>query len=80
MSLFSPRDEHVENVLQCASEWIELARCKSSSKLGLNFVSERYCVVARRGGEQLKENDQSEMYVNSIRPIVVASLLELCEA
>ena len=44
---------------QCVCKWIESARCKSSSKLGLNFVSERHCVAVRRGGEQRKENVQS---------------------
>jgi hypothetical protein len=37
-------------------------------------VTESNCVAARRGGEQLEVNDQSETHVNSIRPTVVASL------
>jgi len=43
-------------------------------------VTESNCVAARRGGEQLEVNDQSVTQVNSIRPIVVASLLEDGEA
>ena len=43
-------------------------------------VTEGNCVAARRGGEQLEVNDQSVTQVNSIRQIVVASLLENGEA
>ncbi len=43
-------------------------------------VTESNCVAARRGGEQLEVNDQSVMQVNSIRRIVVASLLANGEA
>jgi hypothetical protein len=43
-------------------------------------VTESNCVAARRGGEQPEVNDQSVTQVNSIRPIVVASLLEAGEA
>ena len=42
--------------------------------LGLNIVTERNCVVARRGGEQREVNDQSVTQVNSIRPVALASL------
>ena len=49
-------------------------------EVGLNFVSERNCVVVRRGGEQREENDWSVTQVNSIRPVVVASLLARGEA
>jgi hypothetical protein len=37
-------------------------------------VTEGNCVAARRGGEQPEVNDQSVTQVNSIRPVVVASL------
>ena len=40
----------------------------------LRPVSESNCVVARRGGKQLEENDQSVTAVNSIRPGCLASL------
>ena len=43
-------------------------------------VTEGNCVAVRRGGEQPEVNDQSVTRVNSIRPIVVASLLEEGEA
>ncbi len=43
-------------------------------------VTESNCVAERRGGEQLEVNDQSVTQVNSIRQIVVASLLEEGEA
>ena len=48
--------------------------------LGLNIVTERNCVAMRRGGEQREVNDQSVTQVNSIRPVVVASLLGKGEA
>jgi hypothetical protein len=41
----------------------------------LRPVSEGNCVVARRGGKQPEENDQSVTFVNSIRPVCLASLL-----
>jgi hypothetical protein len=43
-------------------------------------VTKSNCVAARRGGEQLEVNDQSVTQVNSIRPAVVASLLDTGEA
>jgi hypothetical protein len=43
-------------------------------------VTEGNCVAARRGGEQPEVNDQSATQVNSIRPVVVASLLGNGEA
>ena len=46
----------------------------------LRPVSESNCVVVRRGGKQLEENDQSVTKVNSIRPFCLASLLATCEA
>jgi hypothetical protein len=62
--------------LQCACEGVELAGWKSLSVLDVSTVTERNCVAARRGGEHREVNDQSVTSVNSIRPIVVASLLE----
>src|ERR1700687_4177345 len=50
------------------------------ASVGLNIVTERNCVAARRGGEQREVNDQSVTQVNSIRPYVVASLLVNGEA
>ena len=61
---------------QCACEGVELAGWKSLSVLDVSTVTERNCVAARRGGEHREVNDQSVTSVNSIRPIVVASLLE----
>lgn len=46
----------------------------------LRPVSESNCVVARRGGKQLEENDQSVTFVNSIRPVCLASLPSYGEA
>jgi hypothetical protein len=43
-------------------------------------VTDGNCVAARRGGEQPEVNDQSVTQVNSIRPAVVASLLDNGEA
>ena len=45
------------------------------SKLGLRFVTESNCVLARGGGEQLEVNCWSVAIANSIRPDVVANLL-----
>jgi hypothetical protein len=61
---------------QCACEGVEFAGCKSLSVLDVSTVTERNCVAVRRGGEHWEVNDQSVTQVNSIRPIVVASLLE----
>ena len=61
---------------QCACEGVELAGWKSLSVLDVSTVTERNCVAARRGGEHREVNDQSVTSVNSIRPSVVASLLE----
>jgi hypothetical protein len=44
---------------QCACKCIESAGWKSLSKLGLNFVTESNCVLARGGGEQLEVNGWS---------------------
>ena len=46
----------------------------------LRPVSESHCVVVRRGGKQLEENDQSVTFVNSIRPGCLASLPSYGEA
>ena len=46
----------------------------------LRPVSEGNCVVARRGGKQGEENDQSVTLVNSIRPGCLASLPSYGEA
>ena len=46
----------------------------------LRPVSESNCVVVRRGGKQLEENDQSVTVVNSIRPGCLASLPSYGEA
>jgi len=46
----------------------------------LRPVTDSNCVAARRGGEQLKVNDQSVTQVNSIRPYCAASLLGNGEA
>jgi hypothetical protein len=43
-------------------------------------VADRNCVAARRGGEHREANGWSVTYVNSIRPVVVASLLGTGEA
>jgi hypothetical protein len=43
-------------------------------------VTQGNCVAERRGGEQPEVNDQSVTQVNSIRPAVVASLLDNGEA
>jgi len=43
-------------------------------------VTEGNCVAVRRGGEQPEVNDQPVTQVNSIRPVVVASLLGKGEA
>jgi len=45
-----------------------------------HLVTEGNCVAARRGGEQPEVNVQSVTQVNSIRPVVVASLLGNGEA
>jgi hypothetical protein len=45
-----------------------------------HHVTQSNCVAARRGGEQLAVNDQPVTHVNSIRPLVVASLLSYGEA
>jgi hypothetical protein len=44
------------------------------------FVAESNCVAARRGGEQLEANVSSVTTVNSIWPVVLASLLANGEA
>lgn len=49
-------------------------------RLGFDPVADRNCVVARRGGRHRKANGRSETQVNSIRPVVVASLLAKGEA
>ena len=43
-------------------------------------VADRNCVAARRGGEHREANGRSETKVNSIRPVVAASLLATGEA
>ena len=43
-------------------------------RLWFDPVVDRNCVAARRGGEHRKTNNQSATKVNSIRPVVVASL------
>src|SRR3990172_8595826 len=43
-------------------------------------VADRNCVAARRGGEHREANGRSVTQVNSIRPVVVASLLGNGEA
>jgi len=68
------------SLFQCACEGVEFAGCESLSVLDVSTVTERNCVAARRGGEHREVNDQSVTQVNSIRPIVVASLLEKGEA
>jgi hypothetical protein len=51
------------------------------ASVGLNIVTERNCVVARRGGEQREgERPVRRIMTNSIRPVVVASLLGNGEA
>jgi hypothetical protein len=40
----------------CACKCVKSIRCKSLSRLGLNFVTESNCVLARGGGEQLEVN------------------------
>ena len=48
---------------------------------GLSMVTESNCVIVRWGGEQLEVNCQSAtIYVNLIRPPVVASLPSTGEA
>ena len=40
----------------------------------LRPVAESHCVAARRGGKQLEQNDRSVTFVNSMRPVCLASL------
>jgi hypothetical protein len=49
-------------------------------RLRFDPVADRNCVAARRGGEHRKANVRSVTQVNSIRPIVVASLQAKGEA
>ena len=49
-------------------------------RLKFDPVANRNCVAARRGGEHRKVKDRSVTKVNSIRPFVVASLLDNGEA
>jgi len=76
----APFTNRLTSLFQCACEGVELAGCESLSVLDVSTVTERNCVAARRGGEHREVNDQSVTQVNSIRPIVVASLLEKGEA
>ena len=68
----------------CASAFVSVSNQQGESPcqgvLEFETVADRNCVAARRGGEHRKANGRSETQVNSIRPVVVASLLAKGEA
>ena len=55
-------------------QWSRISRVKVSAGMFWHSETEGNCFAARRGGEQLEVNAQSATQVNSIRPVVVASL------
>ena len=67
----------------CASAFVSVFCQKGVSPFQadvLRLVADRNCVAMRRGGEHRKANDQSQTFVNSIRPVDLASLLANGEA
>ena len=49
-------------------------------RLEFETVADRNCVAVKRGGEHREAKGRSETQVNSIRPVVAASLLDSGEA
>ena len=67
----------------CASAFVSVFCQKGVSPFQvdvLRLVADRNCVAVRRGGEHRKANDQSQTFVNSIRPVDLASPLANGEA